>query len=316
MTPAERRALARLTRSAGRLTPEVEAALRASFAQVRALIGEQAWAQAIADGSYERLIAEVLSDASTWQAYGPVREQIARGVERVARTTTAGLPPRVVQRVGVTFDTLAPQVVDAIRTLQTTQVDALAEGLRATFRQHIQAGVEAGQGPRTIARGLREVVPLAPNQELAIRNYAHALREGQRGKALGYRLRDKRFDATVRAGTLTPERIDRMVAAYRQKMVNYNALTHARTAALESHRVGQQLAWQQAAEAGAQAGVRFVKRWVHNSLRDPRPEHKALDGTAVDVEALYPNGDAYPGQQDPWNCRCTEVYEMQALARA
>lgn len=313
MTPAERRALLRLANVAGRMTPEFEAALRASFDLLRQAIGEQAWARAIANGSYERLIADVLSDAATWNAYGPVREQIARSVDRVARAATAAIPPRTLEIVGVQFDTLAPQVVDAIRTLQTKQVDTLAEGVRETFRQHILSGVEAGHGPAKIAKGLREIVPLAPNQEEYIRNYERALREGRRGKALGYQLRDKRFDASVRAGKLTPERIDRMVAAYRQRMVNYNAMTHARTAALESSRLGQHMAWQQARDSGALGEVRVLKKWVHNTAKDFRPEHKALDGTEVDLSVTYPNGDEYPGQGDPWNCRCTETYRVVPL---
>jgi hypothetical protein len=54
--------------------------------------------------------------------------------------------------------------------------------------------------PRTIARALRRdrIIGLAANQEQWVQNYARAVAEAHlRSDALGYELRDRRFDAAV-----------------------------------------------------------------------------------------------------------------------
>jgi len=39
-----------------------------------------------------------------------------------------------------------------------------------------------------------------------------------------------------------------------------------------------------------------------------REEHAAMSGATADLpNGTFPNGDSYPGEQDPYNCRCTSL---------
>lgn len=61
---------------------------------------------------------------------------------------------------------------------------------------------------------------------------------------------------------------------------------------------------------------RCLKRWVHGRSKEPRPHHLALNGSTIDLNALFPvaSGVAYPhdwaraGVEEWANCSCTVVY--------
>jgi hypothetical protein len=102
-----------------------------------------------------------------------------------------------VAQPGIAFDVLNPRVIEAVRTLESRVMVGLTEDLRATVRQHIEAGLREGLGTPAIAQELRDVLALAPNQEEAVRNFRAMLEEGD-PEALSRALRDRRFDASIR----------------------------------------------------------------------------------------------------------------------
>lgn len=313
MTPAERRALGRLRTAAARSTPELEAALAEAFAELLRTISVADFERALRSGALEAWLREALGAEVVWQAFGPVRERLAQSVTRAGRLTLANarqVPRAPSALIGVSFDSLAPQVVEAVRTLQTEVITRLGDEMRESVRQRVLAGIEAGENPRTTARALREVLQLSPRQEAAIRNYRAALENGERGKALSYALRSKQYDAATRKGTLTPAQIDRATEAYRRRMVAYNAETTARTAALESQKLGQGLAWQEAQASGALEGSRVIATWVAILDDRVRDSHETMHHAEREIDGEYRNGDAYPGQSEPWNCRCGEVFKV------
>ena len=187
--------------------------------------------------------------------------------------------------------------------------------MRDAVRQAVTTGLEAGVNPRQVARALPNVIGLTPHQVGIVNNFRNALEAGDAAKALGYTLRDKRFDARLRklAETdtpLTPSQIDRMAAGYERRYKAYNAEVHARTAALEAQRIGNQTAWR---EAAAELGddVVVVKQWNATMDARVRPEHAEMNGAVALLDGVYRNGDSYPGQSSPWNCRCVETYAVR-----
>jgi hypothetical protein len=207
---------------------------------------------------------------------------------------------------------LNPNTVKAALGLESTALETLTAEVAATVRQVVARGITEGVNPRTVARGLREAVGLAPNQEAAVTNFRAALEAGDFTKARGYALRDKRFDATLKkAETLTPEQIDRMAGAYRQRYVAWNAETHARTAALDAQRLGQKEAWETSLRETGFDRQRVTKRWVATVDDRTREEHLEANGTIVQIDEMYPydGGVMTPGE-GTYNCRCVELIRI------
>lgn len=195
------------------------------------------------------------------------------------------------------FGVLNPRVLDAVRTLDTKALVTLEEDVREFVRAHLERGLIEGRGAREIARGLRAVVGIAPEQAAAVARYRAELEVGKRG--LHRRLRDRRYDKAA----LTPERIDRMVRAYEKRMVAHTAETICRTATLDILKLAQKLSVEDAVRKGVYDPRRLVKTWVAALDDRVRDEHRAMHGETVRYDEPYSNGEDVPGSST-FNCRC------------
>jgi hypothetical protein len=214
--------------------------------------------------------------------------------------------PRARELVGV-FDVLNPRVIDAVRALDDKVTAALKADVREMVRGAVERGLVEGVNPRTSARSIRQAVGLGPTQEQQVRNFRRALETGDVAKALGYEKRDRRFDARIRRGELTPAQIDQMVDIYRKRRIALNAESVARTAALDSVKGAQRLSWDSAIARGIVDRDRLRKQWVTTLDGRERPLHHRLNGTVVGYDETFPTGDIVPGQSE-WNCRCIARY--------
>ena len=309
MTPAERRALDRIRRQAAALSPELVAALLRGFRLVRDRMSAAEVERLIRAGRILEAVDAATPLALIERALIPAEGIVVEGVHRGVRGTVPTLPARA-REVVASFGVLDPRILEAVRTLDTTSIRSLAPGIRQAVRETIGAGIEAGINPREIARGLRDIVGLAPHQAEAVRNFRFALDSGDFAKARGYQLRDRRFDALLRRGAPTRAQIDTMVDAYSRRMLAHHAETHARTAAIESQKLGQRLAWSEAQASGALGDAEVIKQWVTTLDGRERPEHNAMDGAEAPLDQPYRNGQMYPGAGE-YNCRCTEVYRVR-----
>lgn len=314
MTPADALWI-RVQRRALLLEPDVAKAILRAFELWRQTVSTAEVERLVAAGDVDAIINQILAepvlDAALTQARAEMQDVTRTGVTYFARD----IPGAVVGRqVLVGFNVLSPYVVQAIRELDTKIMQTLKDDVRETVRAFIENGLRDGVGPRTVARQLRTVIGLAPNQEAAVRNFEALLKAGDR-EALTRALRDRRFDATLKRalgtkGTgLTPEQIDKMVAAYRKRMISFNAETNARTATLDAFKLGQQLAYQDAVDKGLVDGRRLMKRW-HGVLDDrERPEHVAMEGETVPWDSTYSTGEFTPGSST-FNCRCVSQFTI------
>ena len=307
MSPAEQLFWSRVTNRARGQQPEIARALLKALERLRLSYSEAEIARLIQSGEAYRIVEVAFNDAKLQQAYAPVRDKIRYGVQEGFTFTARDLPKQ--KTIQVAFDILTPQVREAIQQLETKVITTLKESIRETVRQHVAAGIEAGKAPKAIAKGLRDVIGLAPNQEQAVRNFEAALRSGDAAKALGYQLRDRRFDKSLKSGTFTDEKIDRMVTAYRKRMVAWNAETNARTAQLDSMKLGQKLAIDDAVKLGVYDPKRLVKTWVGVMDERERPEHVAMEAETVLYQMPYSNGEDIPGEST-FNCRCLSRYHQ------
>lgn len=273
-----------------------------AFTLIRESFSEVEIAQLIFTRLIDDVVEAAFSEATLKRALAPVSDEIVRGVTSSARSFGKDIP-----RPGIAFDQLSPDVITGIRTLDSRVITTISTEVRETVRQAIKRGIEAGESPRAIARGLRDVVGLAPNQANAVANFRGLLEIGDR-EALSRKLRDKRFDATLKSGkTLTPEQIDRMTSAYQRRMVNWHAETVSRTTALDAQRLGQRISWKQAIDQGIVDNRLLMKRRIVTLDGRERPEHHAMNGQVRRFDEPYSNGEMVSGDLS-WNCRCVDQY--------
>jgi hypothetical protein len=203
-------------------------------------------------------------------------------------------------------------VIDAVRQLETRVMTTLDASIRETVRAYVENGLRDGASPRTVARGLRSVIGLAPNQETAVANFEKALRgENPNATPTDYKLRDKRFDRTLAKGPLSEAQIEKMVTAYRKRMVAFNAETNARTAALDAQKLAQRLAWEDAIAKGLVEPGSLYKTWRGVMDDSERDTHIAMEGDTVPFDQPHTNGQMIPGEGE-WGCRCVDVISVRA----
>ncbi len=232
MTAAERILWNSLSRRTADMTPQMAAAIFAAFQTIRESFTDQQLQRIVELGFGERLFNEAVSAAVLATAFQPVRDVMRSAVVRNFRyTATTSMPmrPAVAKQLAISFDVLNPKVIDAIRMLETRVIAGLQEGTREIVRAYVENGLRDG---RIAAAELRSVIGLGPSQLQEVQNFRDAL-QGLNGRTLdSYSLRNRRYDAIVARGEMTPERIERAVAHYRDARIRQNAETVAGTATL------------------------------------------------------------------------------------
>jgi hypothetical protein len=313
-TAAERRAYEALTRAARRTAPGIAQSLLAGMRALADRLDYTAIARLIETGGVEALMREVFSAERVSADLVVARTDIRHAIERGGSAQLRAILPTG----AVAFDAVNPLALAALGRVEAVSIGPYGLALRDTIRQAVQDGLAAGTPPRTIARGLREVIGLAPTQRQWVENYRAALEAGDYSKALGYQLRDKRSDRLLarlagKGGDLDAAAITRLTDAYRRKLTAYHAEVVARQAALDAYREGQRAALDIAIEAGALDPDRAMKRWVYPFVsQEPRPEHVALNGVAIPLRDPWPvdGGVQVPGQ-NAYGCRCSQVYFLR-----
>jgi len=316
VTPAQRRALARLERQVRETAPDIATALLKAVRELVQSVPVAAIERAMLRGGAAEVIREFFSDAALDTAMAPARAELLAAVQRGGNSAWRGVIPA---SVGGAFDVLAPQVLERVQTMATRALGQFRRDIQDSIRAEAERGLLAGEGPRETARRIRSAVGLAPNQREAVTNFRLALEEvSDNKKALGYALRDRRFDATLRAARasgqgLTAAQIERMTDRYRDRMLAFHAETIARTTALDAYKLGQELAFEQAADAGLLEPERLVKRWVTTLDGRERDAHREMDGVEVpynDPWNVPGEGlQMYPGE-NTYNCRCAQVFRL------
>ena len=292
-----------MQRRTASLTPELRLAWIEAVQTLSKSMGEAAVERLITSGRINDILTPEKLDAAT----ASLRRGVLRGVQGGAQTIIGALP----ESAQLSFSLRAnPRILDAIRDLDSALLKPLKAELRETVRLAVEQGIRDGKNPRAVARGLRDVIGLAPNQLQEVENYRQALLDGRIGKALSYELRDKRFDNTVKKGEYDNKKIDVMVQRYAEKRKADHANTIARTAALNANRQGADSAFQSAIDGGLVDPARAYKVWVTVGDSRVREEHAAMDGERVRYDEPFSNGLLWPSE---YNCRCIVAYEMEPL---
>jgi hypothetical protein len=298
------------------MSPNMSKAILRALDEIRAKIAVGNITQA------EELTRLLLSieDKIPASAFAPVKAELQKAMGESVRFGAKQLPAKA--QAGAMFDVLNENHLTAVRDLDTAVIKTLREEVRDVIRAHIENGLRDGVGPRTIARGIRDVVGLAPQHEEWVRNFRSAAERAHlSGKATNYQLRDRRFDSVFQrarksGNALTADQIERATTAYRRRLQAYHANTVATTATLDTLKRGQHLAWEQAVERGAVDPNRLTKTWVQVDRPTKRDEHVPLHGETVHYKSNFSNGEFVPGETT-WNCACLARYStLKQIAEA
>lgn len=267
---------------------------------------------------------------------------ISAAFEAGGRFTCNSLPPLAEpsgHRLAIMFNARNPRAEDWLRSHSSTMVTAIVSDQRTAIRQHLEAGMAAGDNPKTVAlelvgkisvaTGKREggVIGLTASQEGWARNYAAELAKGDAG-ALTRNLRDRRFDRTVAKAIREKQPISadlqaKMVAAYRNRALRYRGETIGRTEALTSLHQAQHEAMTQGIEAGQVKAETIQKVWHSAADNRVRETHRALNGQRTPFNGMFisPSGARLSRPGDPSapaaevvNCRCYLQMKVDFLA--
>jgi len=309
MTPTELRFWTIVARRAALATPEIAASILAAFQVLRDNLSDAELQRAIDLGYAEQIVAQVISDAAWQAAFQPVRDSIRRSIVQSVTyyARTLPVPPAAAKQLAISFDYLSPHVVTAIRQLETATLGKLEESTRETLRAFVENGLRDGASPASMARDIRGLFGLAPNQMQEVANFRDAL-AGANGRSItNYNLRNRTVDRLLAKGPLTEAQIERYTEQYRQKRIAINAYTNARTASGDAQKLANRLAWQHAVDTGVVDGDRLKRQWIGVMDSRERPSHVAMEKQVAPFGQPYSNGQMVPGEGE-YNCRCVERF--------
>jgi len=221
--------------------------------------------------------------------------------------------------VSVWFNHANPTAAANWSRYQQQRVQQITEEVAQTINQVMRRSLSQGIGPMDTARQIKDTLGLTASQEQAVFNYRTAL-QNRLSNALDRKLRDRRFDATVRRAIendkgLNADQIDKMVTRYRERMVQARAQTIARTESTRAVNAGQQ-AYIETAVQDKVADMSQVRRfWVPTRDERTRDAHRMIptmnpDGVGLNEPFRSPDGPImYPGDPsasagNTINCRC------------
>jgi hypothetical protein len=281
MSPTDQAFWMRVNRRAATMVPEVARRVLQAFAALRASLSDEDLAQLIESGALTALLSQAALDI----AFGPVRSTVYRQVEKNVGYFARDVPGagKINGTIAVAFDQISPDVIEALKGLDTRVFQSLQDDIREGVRAFVEQGYRNGDNPRTIAKELRSIIGMSPTQiENQAKREAAWLEEGRPARA-----------------------VDRMVAAYGRRAIALNAETTARTATLDAMKQGQRLAWLKAQEAGIVTGP-LTQTWRGVLDTRERVEHLLMEGETVPFDTPYSNGEVTPGEST-FNCRCLSI---------
>jgi hypothetical protein len=316
VTPSEQKLYSALHRRTAGVTPELAAAMLRAFQRLREQMTEAALVRALALGFAERIVEQIVAQAILDVALTPLRLRLRESLRLAVPHYAKTLPPKV-GIISGGFDILSPNVIDAVRELETRAMQSLSTDIRETVRAYVENGLRDGVSHRQIAKGLRDVIGLAPNQLQEVENYRRKLeRAHETQDALDNKLRDRRYDKSItnarKTGTpLTKEQIDVRVNAYRKRRIAQNAEINARQMAVDAQKLANRLAWQTAADQGLVDRADLWKQRIGVDDDRERPEHRAINDQVRRFDEPYSNGEVVSGDSS-WGCRCIDKYFVRA----
>lgn len=303
--PPER--LDRLTRG---MTPRMRRRFLAIVERTRQSLPLGRMATMVQQGDTNGLTRILSRIASTFAA------EVGSAYSSAGRNTSKFLSQSL--NIVLDFDVTSDRAASFMRSSRLRMVREFSADQHELIANAIAEGVRDGTNPIETARRIRLNMGLTANQERTVERYRRMLQQGS-SEALRLRLRDARFDSTVRSSMaeqrpLTATQIEKMVRRYRERMLSLRSEVIART---ESHNaVGEasEEAYLQAIEDGSIDPDGYERFW--NTAKDERvrSSHRSMHGQRRGLREPFVSGRGVllmrPGDpsapaEERINCRCS-----------
>jgi hypothetical protein len=344
-----------VARLAAKLEPSFAAAVMSYLDGITQEVSLAALIRALKAGNISEVIG-ILAALDT----GAAQAKLATSVQNAVWGGGAIAATQInAQLKGVTFafDKLNPRLVSFLQTYTLRLIREIHDTTKEAVRGSLIAGMTAGDAPAAAtARAIKEGIGLTKRQQAAVNAYRkeletfherssakgwklggktdqanghQAFREGPDGKPLDgvmeRRLRDFRYDKTMikameSGKPIPPEKIDKMVAAYRRKYLRFRSMTIARTESLRATNYGVQDAWRQAIEGQKVCEGLVRRKWKVGaderlcSVCAPIPGLNPAKGVKFGESFATPNGPTFLPPIHP-NCRCTVFIRTYAASQ-
>lgn len=240
-------------------------------------------------------------------------ESIVRLTKAIARDL-ASAGPRL--RLVVVAPVASPALVAAVRQWEDQSFSRIKRDITEGLRELVASELQRGLGPRQVALRLKAGITnggLTAYDRRIIESFRRSLQEGRIGDATRRLLRDKRLRLSK---AMSPEQIDKAVAAYERRLVALRAETFARTNAMAAANAAAEVSWREAIAQNQITANQVRRYWI--VAKDerlcpqcaPMPESNS-DGVGLDELFVVPTAAAedqgigiqYPPLHP--NCRCT-----------
>lgn len=299
----------RLLKLIARAEPRLRDALLNAVMATRKAVDLDELADLIQAGDYEGAL-----DAAARSGAVSLADEYAAVYATAGKSTAAFLQD--VLEVTVKFDGVNERAVEFLRAERLRFIREFTADQRAATREALVDAMQRGLNPRETARMFRNSIGLTERQQRAVAKYRALLQAGSL-EALDRRLRDARFDRTVRRAVrdkvpLTPEQVDRMVSRYSERYVKYRSVVIGRTEALRAVHSANDESYRQAVDEGVIRLEQVKRKWVTAKDERVRSSHARLNGLVrgLDEGWLADEGVLrYPGDPDApasetIQCRC------------
>jgi len=217
----------------------------------------------------------------------------------------------------VNFDVSNSRAVQIFQSNKLELIRELQEQQRLAIHQSISRSLQGSVNPREAARGFRDAIGLTAKQEQAVVNYRTLLEE-RSSVALDRKLRDRRFDKTIKRSIktgkpLTEKQVNRMVSRYRERSIKFRSETIARTEALPSVHQGTDEMYNQAIESGELNAEEMIQIWHAAKDARTRDPHRKMQSQTRRIGEPFRSGAGnllkYPGDRnapasETIRCRC------------
>ncbi len=258
-------------------------------------------------GDAEGAVSLLFDRPDVIAAQRAVRATWARSLIDLARRATRDLTREL--RITVAAPVASPAIIGAVRRWEDAAFARVLAEVREGLRETIAQELARGLGPRQVAVALKGAIGsggLTAYDAKIIASFRKALEEGRYKDALGRMLRDKRFDKTLaKMGKLSSAQIEKMVAAYRRKLIAWRAETFARTAAIQAANEATAASWQEAVASGVVPLAEVRRYWVVAEDERTCPVCQGIaDAHQQGVGLNDPFGTFQSPPAHP-NCRCT-----------